>query len=93
MLFRKYTSIPYNPNFREALVLWARKFVRSEAVANRIAQRTIDVLCDNPSLLDERDINDAIFMLLRRHAFDERELSPEHGLRDVDAMSAKQPMC
>lgn len=80
MPFRKYASIPNDPDFREALVLWAGKFARSEMVAKRMAQRTIDVLCDNPSLLDGRDINEAIFKLLRRHAFDEIELSREQGL-------------
>ncbi len=81
MPFRKYASIPDDPNFREALSLWSRKLVRSEMVAKRVARRTIDVLCDDPSLLDGRDINEAIFKLLRRHAFDENELSPEQGLR------------
>lgn len=93
MPFRKFTSIPNDPNFREALLLWARTFVRSEAIARRVAQRTIDVLCDNPNLLIERDINKAIFSLLRRHALDEAELPSENDLRDDDAISEKQPMC
>ncbi|GES52209.1 hypothetical protein FBZ99_11778 [Rhizobium sp. ERR 1071] len=92
MPFRKYASIPDDPNFREALMVWARKFTRSEAVARRVTRRTIDVLCDNPSLLDGRDINEAIFMLLRRHAFDEIEWSSEQGHQGDGAMSEKQPM-
>lgn len=93
MPFRKYRSIPHDPNFREDLFLWARKLVRSEATARRVAQRTIDVLCDNPSLLDGRDINEAMFMLLRRHAFDELEWSSEKDLLGSGAVSEKQPMC
>lgn len=93
MPFRKFTSIPNDPNFREALLLWARKFVRSEASARRVAQRTIDVLCDNPSLLDGRDINEAMLMLLRRHAFDELEWSSEKDGHDRGAVSKKEPMC
>ena len=93
MPFRKFTSIPNDPNFREALLLWARQFVGSEAIARRVAQRTIDVLCDDPSLLDGRDVNEAIFTLLRRHAFDEAELSSGNSLRDDAAISEKQPVC
>lgn len=93
MPFRKFASIPDDPNFHEALVLWARKFARSEAAAKRVARRTIDVLCDNPSLLDGRDINEAILMLLRRHAFDEIELSTEQGSRGDGALPEKHPMC
>jgi len=91
--FRKYASIPYDPNFREALLLWTRKFVRSDTGATRVTQRTIDVLRANPSLLDGRDINEAIFMLLRRHAFNEFELSSEQGHRGDGAMSGKKLMC
>ncbi|KAA1183894.1 hypothetical protein FP026_07690 [Rhizobium tropici] len=91
MPFRKYAFIPDDPNFREALVLWARKFAKSEAVAKRLAQRTIDVLCDNPSLLDGRDINEAIFKLLRRHAFDENELSSGQGSQGDGVVSEKEP--
>ncbi len=93
MPFRKFISIPNDPNFREALVLWARKFVRSEMGAKRVAQRTIDVLCDDPSLLDGRDINEAIFKLLRRHAFDEIELSIERSQQRDGAGFEKEPMC
>ncbi len=93
MPFRKYASIPDDPNFREALLVWARKFAKSEAVARRLTQRTIDVLCDNPSLIDGRDINEAIFKLLRRHAFDEIEFSPERGQKRDGAGFEKEPMC
>jgi hypothetical protein len=93
MPFRKYASIPNDPGFREALILWARKFTTSDIAARRAAQRTIDVLCDNPSLLDGRDINEAIFKLLRRHAFDEIELSPEQGMQGDGVVSEKEPMC
>lgn len=93
MPFRKYTSIPDDLDFREALLCWARKFVRSEAAARRVAQWTIDVLCDDPSLLDGPDINEAIFTLLRRHAFDEIELSREQSLQGDRAVFDKQLMC
>ena len=92
MPFRKYASIPDDPVFREALLLWARKLVTSEAVAKRVAQRTVDVLCDDPSLLDERDVNEAIFKLLRRHVFDENELLPEQALHGVGVVSEKEPI-
>ena len=92
MPFRKYASMPDDPNFREALVLWARKFARSETVAKRVVQRTIDVLCDNPSLLDGCDVNEAIFTLLRRHAFDENELLPEQSPQGDGVVSEKEPM-
>jgi len=93
MPFRKYVSIPNDPGFREALKLWARKFVTSDIAARRAAQRTIDVLCDNPGLLDGRDINEAIFKLLRRHAFDEIEHSSEQGVRGDGALSENEPTC
>jgi len=89
MPFQKYASIPNDLNFREALLLWTRKFVRSDTGATRVTQRTIDVLCANPSLLDGREINEATFMLLRRHAFNEFELSSEQGHRGDGAMSGK----
>lgn len=73
MPFRKYAAIPHDPHFREALRSWARKFVLSDTAANRVVQRTINVLCNDPSLLDGPDINAAVFALLRRHAFDENE--------------------
>ena len=93
MSFRKFVYIPNDPGFREALILWARKFATSDIAARRAAQRTIDVLCDNPNLLDGRDINEAIFTLLRRHAFDEIELSPEQGMHGDDVLSENEPMC
>ncbi|TWB07982.1 hypothetical protein FBZ99_12232 [Rhizobium sp. ERR 1071] len=93
MPFRKYVSIPNDPGFREALILWARKFTTSDIAARRAAQRTIDVLCDNPNLLDGRDINEAIFKLLRLHAFDEIEFSPEQGIRGDGVVSENEPMC
>jgi hypothetical protein len=93
MPFRKYAFIPYEPGFREALILWARKFTTSDIAARRAAQRTIDVLCDNPSLLDGLDINEAIFKLLRRHAFDEIEFSPEQGMQGDGVVSENEPMC
>ena len=93
MPFRKCASNPDDANFREALLLWAREFVGSEAAAKRVAQRTIDVLCDNPSLLDGRDINEAIFMLLRRNVFDEIELALGQDSQGDSALSEKQPTC
>lgn len=74
MPFRKYAAS--DPQFREALLQWARKFVNSDTAANRIVERTITVLCNKPELLDDRDVNEAVFSLLRRHAFDEIERLP-----------------
>jgi len=93
MPFRKYVSNPNDPGFREAMILWARKVTTSDIAARRAAQRTIDVLCDNPNLLDGRDINEAIFKLLRRHAFDEIELSSEQRVHGDGVLSENEPMC
>lgn len=76
MPFSKYAATPSDPHFREALMLWARKFVGSDILANRIVERTISVLCNDPELLAARDVNQAVFALLRRHAFDEIEHVP-----------------
>ncbi len=75
MPFRKYASAPLDLHFREDLQRWAKKFVRSEVAAARIVERTISVLCDNPHLLDGPNINEDIFALLRRHAFDESDIA------------------
>ncbi|NLR97274.1 hypothetical protein HGP17_10565 [Rhizobium sp. P38BS-XIX] len=69
-------AAPRDPDFREALLRWARKFVGSDVAAIRIVERTINVLCNNPELLDVSDVNEAVFALLRRHAFDEIERLP-----------------
>ncbi|ENN85422.1 hypothetical protein RHSP_52460 [Rhizobium freirei PRF 81] len=53
---------------------WAGKFVDSDVAADRIVQRTINVICDNPDLLDGAQMNEALFALLRRYAFEENDL-------------------
>lgn len=73
MPFRKYAATPLDRNFREKLYRWARKLVCSDLAANRVVQRTIDVLCHDPELLEGRDVNETIFVLLRRYAFDEND--------------------
>ncbi|NEI70929.1 hypothetical protein GR212_15200 [Rhizobium lusitanum] len=74
MPFRKYAATPLDPHFRENLFRFARKQVCSDLAANRVVQRTIEVLCHEPELLDGRDVNETIFALLRRHAFEETNL-------------------
>lgn len=60
-------------HFHDTLQQWAKRLVRTDAEANRIVQRTISVLCDCPDLLDGPHMNEAIFALLRRHAFDDHD--------------------
>lgn len=74
MPFRKYTATPLDPNFRENLYRYTRNLVCSDLAASRVVQRTIEVLCHEPELLDGGDVNETIFVLLRRHAFDENDL-------------------
>lgn len=67
-------DIPGNPELRALLRQWAKKFVDSEAAAERVVQRTINVICDSPELLDGARMNEALFAILRRNAFDENDL-------------------
>ncbi len=48
MPFRKYTATPLDLHFRDDLHSWTRKLVCSHVAVNRVVQRTIDVLCNNP---------------------------------------------
>lgn len=67
-------DMPRDPQLRALLRQWARKFVDSDAAADRVVQRTINVICDSPDLLDGVQMNEALFALLRRYAFDENDL-------------------
>lgn len=66
--------MPQDPQFRALLRQWARKFVDSDVAADRVVQRTINVICDSPVLLDGVPMNETLFALLRRYAFDENDL-------------------
>ncbi|AYG69337.1 MULTISPECIES: hypothetical protein [unclassified Rhizobium] len=68
------TEMSLNRDLRPILLKWAKKFVESEAAADRVVRRTINVICDNPELLDGAHMNEALFALLRRYAFDENDL-------------------
>lgn len=70
----KPAEMSQDPDLRAILLKWARKFVDSEAAADRVVQRTINVICDNPELLDGAHMNEALFALLRHYAFDENDL-------------------
>lgn len=68
------TDMSLDRDLRPILLKWAGKFVESEAAADRVVRRTINVICDNPELLDGPHMNEALFALLRRYAFDENDL-------------------
>lgn len=68
------SDLPQDPQLRALLCQWARKFVDSDAAIDRVVQRTINVICDSPDLLDGARMNEALFALLRRYAFDENDL-------------------
>ncbi len=68
------SDMPQDPQLRTALRHWARKFVDSDVAADRVVQRTINVICDSPELLDGVRMNETLFALLRRYAFDENDL-------------------
>lgn len=67
-------NMSLDPQLRALLRRWAMKLVDSDAAADRIVQRTINVVCDSPELLDGARMNEALFSLLRRYAFDENDL-------------------
>jgi len=69
-----FPDMPQDSQLRAILRHWARKFVDSDAAADRVVQRTINVICDSPELLDGARMNEALFSLLRRYAFDENDL-------------------
>ncbi|TXI02016.1 MAG: hypothetical protein E6Q76_16175 [Rhizobium sp.] len=74
MSLLKSVDAPRDLPLRDILQSWARKFVHSDLVAERIVERTISVLCEKPELLGDGQMNEELFALLRRHAFDENEL-------------------
>ncbi len=65
---------PQDPQLRALLHNWAGKFVDTDVAAERVVQRTINVICDSPDLLDGAKMNEALFSLLRRYALDENDL-------------------
>lgn len=69
------SDVPQDPQLRALLRRWARKLVDSDMAADRVVQRTINVNCDSPDLLDGAQMNEALFSLLRRYAFDENDLA------------------
>lgn len=75
MPLHKSAEVQLDPHFRSILQGLAKKLVKSDVTANRIVQRTIDVLCDRPELLDGAHMSEAVLALLRRHAFDENDLN------------------
>lgn len=75
MPLRSPSDMPQDPQLRALLRQWARKLVDSDAAADRVVQRTINVICDSPELLDGARMNEALFALLRRYAFDENDLN------------------
>lgn len=74
MPLRHPADTPGDPQLRALLRHWARKLVDSDAAADRVVQRTINVICDSPELLDGAQMNEALFAILRRYAFDENDL-------------------
>ncbi|MFK0161676.1 hypothetical protein [Rhizobium sp. NPDC090279] len=74
MPLQRPSDMPQDSQLRALLREWARKFVDSDAAADRVVQRTINVICDNPELLDGAQMNEALFALLRRYAFGENDL-------------------
>lgn len=63
-----------DPSLRAVLQVWARKLVDSDQAVDRVVQRTINVICDDPDILDGAQVNEALFAVLRRYAFDEKDL-------------------
>lgn len=63
-----------DPSLRAVLQVWARKLVDSDQAVDRVVQRTINVICDDPDILDGAQVNEALFAVLRRYAFDENDL-------------------
>ncbi|MGZ9721988.1 hypothetical protein [Rhizobium miluonense] len=68
------SDMPQDPQLRSLLRQWAEKLVDTDAAADRVVQRTINVICDSPELLDGARMNETLFALLRRYAFDENDL-------------------
>ena len=83
MSLRPHQDLPLDLQLRSLLHQWARKLVNSDAAADRVVQRTINVICDDPDLLDGgAQMNEALFAFLRRYAFDENDI---RGSREAKA--------
>ncbi|NLS21072.1 hypothetical protein HGP16_31730 [Rhizobium sp. P40RR-XXII] len=87
-------DIPQDPQLRALLRQWASKLVDSEVAADRVVQRTINVICDSPELLDGAQMNEALFAILRRYAFDENDLKASRqitgAMPDLGRVSDKE---
>ena len=70
----KSAEMAQDPSLRAVLQVWARKLVDSDQAVDRVVQRTINVICDDPDILDGAQVNEALFAVLRRYAFEENDL-------------------
>ncbi len=52
----------------------ARRYVKSEADAARLADRALQMVSEDPSLLDDSDIDKALFRLVHRIARQDFEI-------------------
>jgi hypothetical protein len=52
----------------------ARRYVKSEADAARLAERALQMVSEDPSLLDDSDIDKALFHLVHRIARQDFEI-------------------
>ncbi|CAD7024615.1 hypothetical protein REJC140_00500 [Pseudorhizobium endolithicum] len=68
------------PEVAAWLTVWARRYTRCEAVASRIARRTILVASTNPDVLDGPDIKRDLLVLL--HALALEEIGAAHRPRE-----------
>ncbi len=77
------------------------KVFETDATANRVVRRTINVIGDNPDLPEEPRVNEVLLSLLRKHAFDERDWGrAERGrealrgsVRTLDGAASKPIRC
>lgn len=68
-------QFPRDPALRAVLSNWARAFLANETSVNRVVERTINVACDDPEILNGTNMDDALFALLHRHALEEIHLT------------------
>jgi|APAra7269097635_1048570.scaffolds.fasta_scaffold00042_113 hypothetical protein len=59
----------------------ARRYVKSEADAARLADRALQMVSEDPSLLDDSDIDKALFRLVHRIARQDFEIPRASPLR------------
>ncbi|WP_141683808.1 hypothetical protein [Rhizobium sp. AC27/96] len=83
------SDMSQDTQLRAILHQWARKLVDADAAADRVVQRTINVVCDSPELLDGGRMNEALFALLRRYAFDENDLSMSRQIKGAGQDAGK----